>query len=222
MRKIGTNVMLILAVAMVVFVAASARAATITYFTTTPVPSTLTDWTGSLPFLQFDPSLGTLTSVELVLNSSMNTTITITNLATSSSTGSVGTELFLTVTYGSLINEQMYEEFPDPRVSFSLNPGQTKILGPYTANGAIDATYTDSAVLAAFTGTGVITLNASTATFTVLSYTGGVMNASQVTLADLNGYVIYNYDPVPEPSVLLLFGSGLIGLGAFARRKFKK
>ena len=47
-----------------------------------------------------------------------------------------------------------------------------------------------------------------------------------------NGATVQDFDttangesvplPVPEPSTMLLVASGLIGLGAYARRKFKK
>jgi hypothetical protein len=54
---------------------------------------------------------------------------------------------------------------------------------------------------------------------------------------DLNNYLYYNTDrwdfndavffvedmaAVPEPTTMLLFGSGLLGLAAFARRKTKQ
>jgi hypothetical protein len=39
---------------------------------------------------------------------------------------------------------------------------------------------------------------------------------------NLNAVEINAADPVPEPATMLLLGSGLIGVGAFVRRKFKK
>ena len=48
-------------------VASPVWAATISYTTSTPIPSSTTDWTSSLTFQQFDPSLGTLTKVDLSL-----------------------------------------------------------------------------------------------------------------------------------------------------------
>src|SRR5277367_3921749 len=62
------------------------------------VPSTLTDWSQSLVFPQFNPALGTLVSVELDLTNSFTTTLYITNNADSSSSGTAKTEVTLTVT----------------------------------------------------------------------------------------------------------------------------
>lgn len=45
------------------FTAARADLVSGPFTTTTPIPLTLTDWTGSLSFPQFDSSLGTLTGV---------------------------------------------------------------------------------------------------------------------------------------------------------------
>ncbi|UCE53591.1 MAG: PEP-CTERM sorting domain-containing protein [Desulfobacterales bacterium] len=57
----------------------------------------------------------------------------------------------------------------------------------------------------------------------------GIQFTTENTVRDVNGYVRFVSDvsvtqtsPVPEPSTILLVGSGLIGLAGFTRKKFKK
>ena len=38
----------------------------------------------------------------------------------------------------------------------------------------------------------------------------------------ITGFVAENHTPVPEPVSMLLFGTGLVGVGSYIRRKFKK
>ncbi len=49
------------------------------FTTTTPIASTLTDWTSSLEFPQFNSALGTLTMVQIDLAGSMTTVLTVTD-----------------------------------------------------------------------------------------------------------------------------------------------
>lgn len=190
-------------------------ATTESHITTTPISSTLTDWTGSLSFPQFSPSSGTLLSVQINLSGSMNTVLTITNSSPEASSGTGKTELQFTVqdSGSNLVNPVMVLFSPD--FSYNLGSGLSTTSGTLTESGTSSDTYTNSTVLAEFTGAGTISLNAGTFTQTWLTNTGGNTFASQVTDAQLTGTVIYNY--VPEPATIML-----LGLGALTLRGRKK
>ncbi|MFO0946409.1 MAG: choice-of-anchor E domain-containing protein [Planctomycetota bacterium] len=105
---------------------------------------------------------------------------------------------------------------------YSLGPGGSTSSGTLVKSGTSSETYTAAAVLAAFTGLGNITLDASTFTQTLLANTGGNTSADQVTSAQLTGTVTYYYEPtaVPEASsVLMVSLVGLGAVGAYYRRR---
>jgi hypothetical protein len=185
--------------------------------TTTPIPLTRTDWTSSLAFPQFDPSLGTLLSVELDLSGSLQTTITITNTSLSPSSGTASTNSQMTVQDGgsNLVAPEL--NLLSPGYGYSLGGGDSVTSGLLTASGTSSNLYTLPAVLTEFTGVGSFVLPASTFTQTFLANTGGNTNASQVTSDSLTGSVTYTYS-VPEPASLSLFVVALPFLAARRRR----
>jgi hypothetical protein len=202
----------------------TAHADTISFTTSTPIVSTLTDWTSSLAFQQFNPSYGTLQSVELDLRSGLQTTLTISNLpGAGSATGNAKTEVQVSVVdSGNYITDQPQIDFNSPAYAYTgLAAGDSTTSGLLTKTGTSSSVYTLASLLAEFTGAGNISLTASTFTQTLLANTGGNTSASQVTNAGLTGDVIYTYTPpasVPLPSALLLLGPGLIGLVGLRKR----
>jgi hypothetical protein len=196
-------------------------------------PSTVlltpTDWpTGeTLSFPQFDPSLGTLTSVTLDLSGSLNTTITATNVDgsnTSSGTANAQVQFSVQDLGSNLTVPQL--TLTSPGFTYSLLPGQSISSGPLTQSGTSSNTYTNPAVLDEFTGLpgnlGTNSLSASTYTLALIAVHGGNTYPSQVTAASLTGTVTYTYTAVPEPSAFALLGAGVAALSAFAWRRRTK
>jgi hypothetical protein len=190
------------------------------FTTTTPIPSTLTDWTGSLAFQQFNSALGTLTMVQLDLSASLSTVITVTNASPLGSSGTAKTELQVTVqdAGGNLVAPEI--DMNSPLYSYSLGPGGSSTSLTLTKNGSSSDQYTAAAVLAEFTGPGAIVLPASTFTQTWLTNTGGNTFASQVTHASLTGTITYFYTPnVPEPSSMVGLACMLLPAAFKLRRR---
>ncbi|MBN1456591.1 MAG: PEP-CTERM sorting domain-containing protein [Sedimentisphaerales bacterium] len=192
---------------------------TLSYSTTTPISSLLTDWPGgtSLSFQKFDPALGTLNSVTIDLNGSMETTLIIKNQNPSgtASFGSAKTELDMTVLSPGGVNALV--DLTSSWFGYSLNPGESITTNPpLSMSGTVSETYTLAAILAEFTGLGNIELDAGTFTIAVLANTGGNTSVDQMTYASLDGTVTYNYT-VPEPATISLLSIG--GLTLLRKRR---
>jgi hypothetical protein len=221
MNRLICFVSILVLAAATVGVASSVQADMISgpFTTSTPIPYTLTDWTGSLSFPMFNSALGTLTEVDMTLNGAMQTTLTVTNNSPDSSSGNAKTEVQMSVQDAGLHFSPPQIDFNSPAFGYSLAGGGNVTSGLLTSSSSNSAVYTLSAILAEFNGPGTIVLPASTFTQTLLANTGGNTAASQVTQADLTGTVTYHYNPVPEPSTFALFGVAALGLLACARRR---
>ena len=233
-RHISKRVSILLLSVSVLVIAAftTAHADSISFTTSTPIAPTLTDWTSSLTFQQFNPSLGTLTGVTLDLSSSLSTTLTVINVdSTVPSKGSAKTEVLVSVVDPNGIIGNLPPYTPtnlasNPQLDYlstgfsysNLAAGTQVTSGLLSGTGSSANTYTTPGLLAEFTGAGSIALPAGTQTYTDLANSGGNTESAQVTYAGLTGTVTYTYTPIPLPPALLLFGPGLLGLVGVRRR----
>jgi hypothetical protein len=207
---------------------ARASGFTTNFTTSTPIVSSLTDWTHDLTFPQYDPAWaggGTLTQIDFTVTSSLDTWFFITNGSPSTSTGVlVRTEITISIKDPGLLlaftnlNPWVDKTFPIPGTGWTLAPGAFTSLGTYTSSAAGIASYTDSGVMSEFTGTGTIALPSTANAFTWTEASDGNATISQITHASLTGTITY-WAAIPEPSTVLLVGLGLAAVGWRLRRR---
>jgi hypothetical protein len=185
--------------------------------TSTPIPLSPTDLSGTLVLPQFDPTLGILTAVQLDLSTTFITSLSVQNNSASSSSGTAKTQVQFTVQDLGNHFTVPAMDLLSPGFSYRLAPGQSVESGELTRNSSVSQVLTLASVLAEFTGTGDIGLSASTATLAFRANTGGNTFSTQVTEASLTCDVIYTYTAtvIPEPATLgFAFGLPALVLGA--------
>ena len=218
-----------LAIAFAVVAGLSLRADTISY--TNSFPSTLTEWSTTLNVPQFNPSLGTLSSIDITLSSGINSVLHITNNVGTSSYGTEASDLQIFVT-----NPGSYDLFGTggaPVIDATTGSFHYNLVGSMgwgtnspalsTTGGADTGSITDSSTLALFTGTGTEGLPTSTITLLSGSHNGNQTQINE-TSANLQSVITYGFTaaPVPEPTTFAMIGAGLASLGMVWRRRSSK
>jgi hypothetical protein len=102
----------------------------------------------------------------------------------------------------------------------------TTFFPPGSASKNTDTGVLTSATPGAYSGLGTFTLSYDTLTGETFIGGGGNERASQSTVSSGNYTVVYNFTApttsTPEPATMTLFGSALLGIGFFARKRIKK
>lgn len=189
----------------------------------------------SISVAQFDSSLGTLDSVEIILTGSASTIFQAGLLGPGYSPVTSGTATInsftntttLTLT-GSSVNLNLTLSGTDSLGSpVVLSTSNTTYISPsaYDLNGSNDELF--NSALSEFIGNGdlnfTLTGSASNNANATIS-SGDILAVGGTTDAGPTVEAIYNYTPspsvVPEPGTLVLFGTGLLIMAGLVRRKF--
>lgn len=173
---------------------------------------------------QFNPTMGTLTGVEIQLTSTSNATLTIKNNNTTTQRYSGSASIPVTVSY---------PVYPAPGVLSLTSTATTNTVSGVIAagatvtrtgltgtNGPVNA-FVSSNAFSYYIGTGNIGSLTATAGTATASGSGSNIVYGASGSASGNVKIIYTFDTVsiPEPTALMLIGSGLMGLAFVARRR---
>ncbi|MBD2343529.1 choice-of-anchor E domain-containing protein [Anabaena subtropica] len=208
----------------IIATAGSASAATISFSGGTNfAPTDIVNQ--SIGVSKFDTSLGTLRSVTLQFTGDVTGEAGFENRASNAATIAVTLAGNLTLELDSILlslnpeNISSYQVSSfDQRLDFAGASGKT--IAGLNATGSDTRTYTDSAILQSFIGTGDLNFLFSAIATSQVSGSGNITSYVD-TLAKAGITVIYDFDPaqsVPEPTSVLGFGL-FAGAAFLAQRK---
>jgi hypothetical protein len=240
----NTSIITLAVVALALLVAAPVAMADSVTYTSNTIPNTTSTSSnmGTLALEQFNPSLGTLQSVDITLygggtvfftaaltanGGTGGATLTINSLSDTltlkAAGASVPVNLALTGTYtpSSAI------------VITAVTPPQPVVNTPVVtipSSNISSGLLTDSTDLTDFSGLGNVDLTLSGSDFTTysgnLTGTGYLASVGSTSTGGGDATVTYNYigqpGNTPEPGTLSLFGTGLLGLAGMLRYRFGK
>lgn len=203
-------------------VPATTWADTQTWTDTIPVAST--NWSGNLSVPLFNPSLGSLISVDITLDGSVSGTAKYENLSASPATINLNLQATITLTKpdtSTLVQIIPLANISDPATAYDLTTdfdGDSGGTFSGLSGAASDSTtLTAPADLALFTGIGTISLPASATGASFGSGSGNLITQFSSS-AGAGMTVKYNYSvEVPEPGTLALLSGGLL-IAAVRRR----
>lgn len=213
-------------------VALGAQAATVSFQFGSPIVQTPTEINQSGALGLFDTNLGTLTDVELKLNSEMSGTITLTLNGQATGAANIkGTSTSDVAWNTTLAPLSAALGVNTHSLSFNtgfqlLNPGATFVSGLLSDNEQTTLNAALDGFIASFgqAGGGNFNLGCTSISSFAIAGGGGFSGGSETRFAGCGAMVTYTYTPktppvVPEPGSLALVGLALAAAGFAARRK---
>ena len=181
---------------------------------------------------QFDPSLGTLTKIEFMLEGDVEGEAKVESLDSSASV--VTANLQATISLSNSLDPMSPVELVVVIPAVNANFNATAFDGTIDFDGTSGATFdglagsgtqsvmiTDAAEFAPYIGLGTFAVSIDATGQSSASGAGNLITQF-ATRAGATGKVIYHYTPdgqVPVPGAIILMGSALAGLGAARRRQ---
>jgi protocatechuate 3,4-dioxygenase beta subunit len=159
-----------------------------------------TNWSSTQTVKQFDPSLGTLTSVEVINNDPITSDIKVENMDSAAALITAQVQGSMTLTgiglSGFTTNLSADKSFNASAFDGTIDFGGTSghDFGPQTASGSKSITLTDATDLAAYTGTGTVSLTEQATGSSTVSGSANILASIQTT-ASSQVTVIYTYVP---------------------------
>ncbi len=181
--------------------------------------------TGSLDF--FNSSLGSLNSVTLTLSGNSLSESLLTNTAANSQFFSFDSILNFFFDLSSIGVATPAPAFTTTLATtggfVSLASNASLSLGPNSDSGSLTLTFPGSGLPSIFAGAAGSSFNVGCSTISGSTFNGGGGNITnnQTTTANCAAEIAYDYTPstsVPEPTVLWLFGAGLLGFAGMRKK----